>query len=296
MEKTNLLTLVITLTVGIILAGSLLMPVVNDATTTENTFDNSAYGYYQMKELEVGDIWQRDGTTWTLNDETITLSDQDNVSILALDNTAVRQNGYLRGTTQSSNNFVSGEVTEEGILMFNEDKPIAYTSGYGATTKGDYILKTYTDQAYVHGDTLLWVTGATGFPNTSSAANVIIHIEGTIDDGFTITVNPVKNGTTSNYVVGEYTVNYTEVPGYLDLYKITNIQFTLTADNTVDEVTTTVTTNVTYSTFVLPKEITAEKAVHFTDGENALIMALPVLIIIGLVIVALGAIVIKNRD
>lgn len=297
MEKTNVLTLIITLVVGVILCGALLGPVINDVTETERTFDNSAYGFYQMKALEVGDLWERSENVWTYNEETITLSDDANVSILVLDNTAFRQNGYVRGTTQTSNNFVNAEVTEEGIVMFNEDKPISFNSGYGAVSEGgDYILKTYTDKAYVLEDTPLWITGVTGFAEAGSSANIICHIEGTIKDGLTITLDPVKNGTTSNLQAGEYTINYSEVPGYNGLYLIESVSFTITADNTVEDVVTPVSVDATYSTFVLPKEVTAERTGHLTDGQNSLIGAIPIMVIVALLMAAVGAIALRRAD
>ena len=297
MEKTNVLTLVITLVVGVILCGALLGPVINDVTETERTFDNSAYGFYQMKALEVGDLWERSENVWTYNEETIILSDDANVSILVLDNTAFRQNGDVRGTTQTSNNFVNAEVTEEGIVMFNEDKPISFNSGYGAVSEGgDYILKTYTDKAYVLEDTPLWITGVTGFAGAGSAANIICHIEGTIKDGLTITLGPVKNGTTSNLQAGEYTINYSEVPGYNGLYLIEGVSFTITADNTVDEVVTPISVDATYSTFVIPKEVTAERTVHLTDGQNSLIGVIPIMVIVALLMAAVGAIALRRGD
>lgn len=65
--KTNILTLVVTLTVGIILAGSLLMPVVTDAqstvtaTTMYNT-DLTSYGEGKYYDEDVTLLWDIEGT------------------------------------------------------------------------------------------------------------------------------------------------------------------------------------------------------------------------------------------
>lgn len=294
MDPKRIVALVVGASVMVLIFSALLVPIINDATTTEKTFDNTSYGYYQMKALEVGDIWERNESTWTHNDETLVTQSLGTVSILALDNTAVRQNGQLRGTTQSSNNFVNGEVTEEGILLFNEDKPIPFDSGYGATLDGDYILKTYSDKAYVNGDTALWVTGVSGFNDLSSNANFIVHIEGTIDDGVTITVTAVKNGTSSNFVVGDYTINYAPVAGYNDLYLIDNITFNVTAYNS--EAEDNVTTAVSYSTFVLPKEVTAELTIHPDSATNALLSAIPIIVMIGIVLAVVGVAIVGRND
>lgn len=298
MEKMNVLTLVITLVVGVVLCGAMLVPVINDVTETERTFDNTAYGYYQMKEFEVGDKWERDGTTWTLNGETLTTDASDTVSIIVSNNEVVRQGGSIRGTLFGSNNLTAAEVVTvdsvDKLIFNNGTTPYDYDSGYGATNDGDYILKTYTDKAYVHGDTNLWATGVTGQAGTDSRGNLIVHIEGTINDGVTITVDKVNNGLSSNIVVSDATINYETVSGYDDLYLIDTITFTITTDYTVDEVTTSITTNATYSTFVLPKEITAERSVHLTDGQNSLIGVIPIMVIVALLMAAIGVITLRR--
>ena len=48
--RTNVLTLIITLVVGIILTGALLGPVISDATETETTFTNEG-GFFPMSEI-----------------------------------------------------------------------------------------------------------------------------------------------------------------------------------------------------------------------------------------------------
>lgn len=291
----KLIPIVMTLVVGIILAGSVLMPVLKDATTVHETFDNAPYAYYQMKELEVDDTWTRTDSTWKFNDETLTTASDNKVSVLATDNTAFRQNAYVIGTTQYSTNFVIAEVTAEGIVMFNEDKPISYTSGYGATPNGDYILKTYTDKAYVHGDTNLWVTGITGLPGAANTRDMVIHIEGTINDGVTVTGSPIKNGTTDNFASSDVVINYTAVDGFEDLYLIESVTFNFTVDFlNGDDPSETKSGSATYSTFVLPKEITAERTVHLTNGQIALMGAIPVLVIVALLVVAVGVVARRN--
>lgn len=280
------------LTVGVILLSGFLWPIVSDATATEKTFDNTAYGFYQMREIETGDSWVRDGTTWTLNGDEVTSLSSDAVSVITTDNVVFRQNGQIRGTTYASNNFTSGTaVDHDGTPAIQiGSNYIDYSVGYTAVDEGTHILKTYTDKAYVNGDTPLWVTGVTGFPNQPSDANVIVHIEGTIDDGLTVTATKVSNGATSNIEVGEYTINYNEVAGYEDLYQITSVVFDITADYTDSDVTTSINTTATYSTFVLPKEVTAEKSWHLDTTQIALVAAIGTLGAIVLIAAAAGSI------
>lgn len=286
MESKNLIGMILAVTVGIICIGSVMVPVLTDATTTHTTFDNSEYSFYEMKELEVGDKWVHEGTSWTYDDVEITTGSNDSVSMVVTNDLVIRQSGQIRGATYGSNVTASAEISVADTLLINNSNSVSFTSGYGATNEGTYILKTYTDSAYVKGDTNLWATGVTSIPGTTSAGNVICHVEGTINDGVTVTVSPISGGATSNIVVGDATINYSPVSGYDNLYLIDNVVFGITADYTVDEVTTEKSTTATYSTFVIPKEVTAEKSVHFGSAENGLILIIPVMMIIAVMMVA----------
>lgn len=297
METKKIVMGVISVAVAIIVLMSMI-PIFTDAGKSEDTFDNSDSAFYFMKELESGDSWTRTNGVWAYNGETLTNSSNDNVSIVVTENTVFRQSGQVRGTTYGGNTINTVDVVTvdtTDVIKLNTNTTINYTVGYGAVTEGDLILKNYTDKAYVHGDTPIWVTGVTGLPQTSSLGNLVCHVEGTIDDGFTITVDPVSNGAASNIVVGDYTVNYSEVNGYKDLYLIENIQFGITADYTDSDVTTSKSTTATYSTFILPKEVTAERSAHASPVEATLIGLIPLLMMVGIMLTAVGLFIAKYR-
>lgn len=268
--------------IGVLVFASLLIPVVNDATTTEKTFDNTPYGYYQMKELETGDTWAFSDGNWTYNDQPITINNTDStkVSIVASNNEVIRQDGLTRGTSYVGSDTTSIEsVTVAGVdyLRINTTN-VAYTSGYGATPAGDYVLKKYDTAGYVKEDTPLWVTG---FTNLTESANsqLIVHIEGTIADGLTITVVPKAYSPVTDISIGEYTINYTVASEGIGLYKLNNVTFDVTGTFNEEEYTTTF----TYSTFVIPKEVTAEKAIHADEPTRDILAVLPLIVIVGLI-------------
>lgn len=284
MEKTNLLTLVVTLTVGIILAGSLLMPVLNDATTTEKTFANS--GYYYMTDTSEH-TYEFDGSKWTVDDVSLnhTLA---GVNVVATDTFFIRDVGQVRGAynisgiTSCELTFNNGTVT--GTYTTTGDPQAVnwtYSEFYGATpTKDAYILSknTNTPIAYINGDSEVYGYGTTSL----GGAQNIFQVTGNLDDGATV-VCPNSSVTVSNI-----SFNATPVEGYIDLYTYESVTFTATLSGTDYAVT--------YNIVVLPSEVTAELAQHLDAGEIALINALPVIVIIGLVLAGVGAIFVRNRD
>ena len=172
---------------------------------------------------------------------------------------------------------------------------LAYTSsdltGYGAVAKGDYIMTDGTDW-YSSGDSVMFGTGQSVIDNV----NIFVHAEATVDDGATFTVSSLYGAPAiSNVSVTNEKVNYTAVSGFNDLYTVSSITCDVsfdTLDDNNDPVTHT--GSLTYNRLVVDKEITAERSVHFTDGQNAIFAAIPVMIILA-VLLGVVALVIRSR-
>ena len=304
MEKTNLLTLVVTLTVGIILAGSLLMPVLSDATTTEKTFTNS--GAFNLGIFTPDDEYTM---VYTASDGKITVNDVDvpafdvvnkSFSIVSTDNFLARY-GYASGNyflqcigKDSTNNyFADGGVTvtitiSSGDLSVNwvkadttsVTKTVSFTEMYAIVPSvDDAIMKASSDTVYIKGDSELYASGLTNV----TAWNNMFHFEGTYDDGITISSPSLPSATYDNIKW-----NIEAVDGYVDLYKLTSIEFDIHNSDT--------TVHATYSYFGVPEKVTAELSQHLNTGEIALLNTLPILVIIGLVMAGVGAIFVRNRD
>ena len=160
MEKKNILTLVITLTVGIILAGSMMMPIISDATTTEKTFEN--VGYFNMSEIsdntDITITWDHTKpTVFTINDSDydITVPSGTLVSIVGTDSMIVRYVSSADGTANrvqaySSQGFVQAAVansTDMTIEVTNDSitvtvgttvKTVSISSGYYIDPEGSW--------------------------------------------------------------------------------------------------------------------------------------------------------------
>lgn len=302
METKNLLTLTITLVVGIILAGSLMMPVINDATATEDTFTND--GYFRMSKLSDADSGYV--MTWTPSDNHyVTVGDESveipwntdyPVSIIAIENYGVRYTivSQSQGTValdlfgpQASviaSRSVDTEITlSEGTMTLkstgSSDISISYTTAYVLDPNGAYIMKKSSEAAYVHGDSDIFATGRTN----TTFGNLNINVSGTIDDGFVADVFSDESVSASNYVVSSTTKT-----NYKDLYTFTGVSFDLTKNDS--------TTTASYSQVIVPYQVTAELSQHLAPGEIAILNALPILIITALVVMAAGALYLKRDD
>ena len=310
MEKTNLLTLVVTLTVGIILAGSLLMPVLSDATQTEKTFTND--GYYRLTQIESDSntVIEWDYTNpnvLTVNGAEVTINSDSAeyvypYAIVTTDGWALRlavsySSIGLDLYTSQYNNVVWYVTTTEavnatitlsnGTASFakgeNPAVSTSFTKAFIPDNEGDYVLKFSDKDVYLNGDSLIYSTGRSTL-TLGESENLLIHMDGNIDDGVTATVlNP------SDYVVSNIVIHKTVDSSYIDLYKFSNVTFDITD-------TDSNTATATYGQVIVPYKVTAELSQHFDPAEIALLNALPILIIVGLVMVGVGAIAVRNRD
>ena len=292
MESKNLLTLAITLTVGIILAGSLLMPVISDAQLTAGsatTLTNEKYATENYKYT----IW--DGSdivlaytpspdintpgVYTVDGEQVTLLGISQRIIIASNDFASRAGGTAVSVLNSQ--FVDSAV-QLGNTAFTftiEDK--AYTLELGSNT--------YTG-------TVDWLVYATddGSANLIQVKDVSSPFYTSYKDKIVVLGNIYTTGdndTFYSYFNGDLTVNSayadnssvdltkTRIDGYTDIYD------------------TTITVNVGDESFT-PYFILAPETVngHEADATFSLLGVLPILVIIGLLVAAMGAIYSKRDD
>lgn len=300
MEKTNLLTLVVTLTLGIILAGSLLMPVISDATETERTFTND--GLIRMDKVDTdysaSIFWDHtDPTVITVNDETYELPQNLPIALTVggteeffirynTDAVYIFQNNSTMAASVTNGTDLTVTIANGEITSTDGTYTITFTysdSLFIVSDKGKYVMKNTSEAAYVKGDSDIHAYGRTYLTGTiNTACNFAI--DGTITDGFTIE----GWGTTSTITATEYTVTSEVVAGYVDLHKFTKIDFTA-SDGTN-------TATATYGQVIVPYEVTAELTNHLNSGEIAIMNALPIMIIVALVVMAAGALYLKRDD
>lgn len=297
MESKNLLTLAITLTVGIILAGSLLMPVLSDATTTEETITNK--GVFRMTDINdpYSITYDPVGLAFVINDTTIPFTDipKGRWTIVSTDAFMFRFQAYASeaytmfiSDTSSTTSIANASLTEAKTWTFDNG---TYTGYDGTTTReytassfrgydpdGDYVMTNGTDKPIVKGDSSIIIGHGLTVVN---AQNTPFYIYGTVNDG--VTVN-----TKTTVTVSDVAVNATPYSKLVDCFTLNSITFTATAESS--------SVNATYDRIIVPAEITAERTQHLSSGEIAILNALPILIITALVVMAAGALYLKRDD
>ena len=282
--KTNLLTLAVTLTVGVILAGSLLVPVISDATDDQVEFTND--GTYRMSP--VGDktvVFHTVNGAYTINDVSFTKANQPIIQndTAMFYGTTGSYAGYEYLITSDGYNRYHVAGTTDFTMSFNgEDKTVTLTSVIGGTTytntyeytnevyyadpNGAYVwLGSLTGTVYVGDDWSrfnCWSDGDTDF--YSVMGDVVKH-NGALDDDATISKDLAP-------------IEYIDGVSILESYSIT-----------IND------TEINCRGFILPYKVVGTDVKKLGEYSE-LLNALPVLVIIGLVLAALGAIVVRNRD
>lgn len=290
----------ITAVVVITVLAGVLMPVLNDVTDTDNTFTNE--GLWRMAPLESGDDYTYVEPNWTYDETALTSVYRTGSNALLGESWCVRANGQYRSASGSGNLVNVAFATTDTITITGSGingANVQNLPGFGARDNGSYLMTAYDKPVYVLADSPIYATGVSSVDGVS----MIIHIEGNMEDGLTITAysqfnansNPYPN-TISDVVFSNVSVNAESVNGYKDLYILNGITADMTFTNTTsDSVVSEKSGSVSYSSYVVPYEVTAEKAVHFTDNQNAIFAAIPILVIVALLI-AVVAMVFRSRQ
>lgn len=292
--------------VVIVLAG-VLMPVLDDATATQDTFINDGYARYTEIGANESYTMSWDSTT----PEKVTVNGDDyeiwkngdgnrNISILMVpDHGIVRYN-------HGSSAYASTQIIGLGTLAISDSYTVTldngtytitnsantsvtgtFTTAYIVDPDGEYILKNSNERAYlVSGSTIIADSSliAMGVTTVTSWSNGF-QITGTLADYDVEVFNPAVN----TFVISDVADDRQTVTGYNDLYTLSKITFNVTDSNDAD-----IDVDATYSYFLVPYEVTAERAVHFTDGQNAIFGAIPIMLIAAL-LVGIVALVIRVR-
>ena len=290
-SSSKLTQAVIGIIVAIMVVGIVLVPVLSQATETERTFLNK--GYYEMTYTEADDV----SMTWdsadphkvTVNDVVIDLPATADlpgpINIICGDDWFIRYTGTglqfypSTGSSVNAGNGVDLSVTaSEGTVTIttNADPAVTktayYTFLYVVSENGAYVMKNTNDVAYVHEDSEIYGIGR----STVTGGYVKIKITGSISAGFTAT----EVGS-SAFTIGDITVNYTTDSAYIDLYKLSSLQFTVTdSENN--------TNNLTYSYFIVPTSVTGELSEHPTPMMITLINVIPVFVVLAIILGVCG--------
>ena len=180
METKGIITVVVTVTVAVIVLAGILMPVLTDATKTEDKYTNE--GYYGMTYTETEDItleWDHTKPNIaTVNGVDMNLPTDADVSLTICcgDTWLMRYLGdkiefYTNATTHIDASVTAGTdgtlAASEGSYTFtttadsNNTRTGTYTYLYCVDNDGQYVMKHSGDSAYVNGDSIIYGQGRT---------------------------------------------------------------------------------------------------------------------------------------
>lgn len=297
MEGNKLLTLLVTVTVGIIFIGALLAPVIEDTSTTEKTFTNE--GYYYMQKLTADDSDEivftyeyigpaSSDVTFTYNDKPMDITGFPSAFTIVTNLTdyAVRAgaNEYIGIQTIGYDFAMGGHNTKTSTLTISSgtitfttvsstDVTATKTASYTelwvySDTPTDYVMKKSDKAAYITTETEYVACGVTSM----TAWNTVISISGDYQD-FDATIVYPPNLTTT---VTDKAIVESQVEEYVNLYSLDKLTFT------INDGTTTV--DAVYSYFIVPAKVTVELAQHLDTGEIAILAAIPLMAIAVLIL------------
>lgn len=297
--------------VSLVVLAAVLMPILDDARATEDKFTNDGYFTYNAVTDDTDDTFTWDPSDpqkLTMGDKVIDMATiitgNGNLTIIGSDNFTCRyyQNNTVAGGLQvygvggyksynpaNENATVTINVTNT-TMAFDGTTDKSYTMGNRGFVidfdgDGALTLKYSDEAAYVMDDSEIYLCGTTFVTGSGTNDFVGVFGYGSIDDG--VTLSSFYGNTGDNTVsFGTPTITYTEDPDHIDLYQISKVDFALTQNSA--------TVDATYSYFVVPTEVTAERSVHFTDNMNELLGVIPVLVIVA-ILLGVVALVIRSK-
>lgn len=283
-----------------VLAGTLI-PVLDDATATTDTLTND--GYYRMSDTEDETVitWAPSvsKTTLTVDDVEISMAGlpTGTYSIAFSDDFIIRYSNegtynvqlwassYVAGMSGTSAATLTITINSTGgtfAISGGSTTNITHSGEYFIIDPdGDKVMKYKDKSAYLLSDSSVVYAGGTSVIVGTTYSG--IYFEGTVDN---LTFTPMSSSVTISDVDSVYTESDDHV-GVILLEKVTFKTTHTSGDVQTDK-------DQTYSYFLVPYQITAERTVHFTDGENAIFNAIPVIVIVALLL-GIVALVLRSR-
>ena len=182
----------------------------------------------------------------------------------------------VNGSTLS---VTSDKTDQESATISMGNTPFVIS----ANDDAKYVMKFANESAYVTDESvyIMGISVGVGFNNAIGVYGI-----GTIEDGMTLSTAYKGNNVTGDITYADPVADYSSVSGYNGLYKLNGYTSAITVGET--------TTNISYTYFIVPAEVTAELSQHLTPGQIALMGAIPVLVIVALLVVAVGAVARRN--
>lgn len=299
----NIPILIVTLVIGIVMVVTAVIPLAADYSEAK-TFKNE--GYYYMDEVGPNDnisvfFDHNDPRNVIVNGIKILMPDKV-VTIIGSTDFMIRYY-YNTPTIGQIHAYFAGNIGVYADSNLNQDMAVEISgqtitvtsSGENATTRsftssdtiycispdiGEYVMKKYDAPVYMGNQDLILIDGRTV---VTSSTSVSLAAKGNIENG----MGPVNiyfyNAETT---AGDITLHYDTVSGYVDLYKLDNMTFSLTQGNTVIEAN--------YSAFIVSAEVTADP--DNPDTFKNMIRIVPLMAFVGLIAVAATMIYLKGKE
>lgn len=297
MENKNILNIAIALTIGVILTGSLLMPVIDEYGDETHTYTNEGISFALMDDNEhtmkitnnggvpeyVVDGVDTTAPTYAFNNQSTVIYGEDGllrvwkvgdttrIRIQAADGIGVNLNSGDSATFTFDNNTVSNGTSTATI------KPVAYLSN-----DSEYVQMV---NPTVTNDSVIYLAGLTELIHSDVAQFIAIAGYGTIDN-LTINVISAVVGTGVTVTGTDYEVVTTDLGNGLKRIDDIAITFTMSDD----------TTHVGhYTYFIAPKEVSYDNP-NYIGESSSLVKVIPIIVIVSILMIAVGAVVIRRAD
>ena len=301
-----------------IVAIGVILPLFANAEATEATFTNE--GYFRMAHIDAADETVHTFEWEYTNPSTITIDGEEfnpnytvsNSSITIVVDTnwilryytdgngAGRAFGLLTATSAGTISGNTGQQTNVSLTLSAGSLTgtigaatisETYTDAYIPDDAGTFVMKNTSSNVYINGDSEIVAYGITAVNTASSTYSAGLSFVGNYGDGVTATVWRGAD----NIALSAVTINATENSNYLNLYSLKSITATAAYTETVGEETVTTNTDVTYTYFLVPYQVTAELADHPDGVELTIIQILPVLVLVGVLMMIVTAFISNRR-
>lgn len=304
MEIKDLTAILVVAMVGcIVVAG--FIPVLNETVDPNTTFTND--GYYNLIKIDdtttttltwdsaTGNKVSVDGNEINIPSATgrLTLIGSDSLCVRIDSGTQIQVYGSYNGSQDYKAVTTAGTFSiASGILTVNDGTTKTFDLGDDAfiiapdDVESDYVavMKVSNINAHVLKDSEIICCGISVSNQYKSSIGVFG--KGTVEDmefsTFFVGTNYTGDTTITNVVIHD-----TEVTDYIDLYELEKFTFTLNYDGGT-------TSNITYSYFIVPATVTAEKAIHADSSTASMIALLPFILIMGIVLMFVSVVLVRR--
>lgn len=274
--------------VSVALIGGLLVPIVNNAIATSDTYINE--GYFFMDKYDsttnLSITWNYDNPDEFIVNGAVVKYENANlfVSVIISKEFAVRvtADGLSLAYYGSGSSFSANESNPNFSLTYEGG---VCTASNGTTEKstntawlfcisndGDYVMKKSNESVYLNENSEILANGITYFG--SAGAQTVIYgdwMDPTHEAASTIT---------------DFTVNYEKIDSHVDLYTLSSYTFDMTRED--------VTQAVTYSYFVVPYEVTADRVVPMDPVAAGVLTVAPIIVITS-ILAMVAAVLIRSK-